>query len=184
MSIISKSPRRDTELLRSSLLFFVSRYRASGNLIITREIQVENNQSTWMLNKKHTSQKAVEEAVKELHIQVGNLCQFLPQVSAVVTITSLLPRSINCQTNLRPAQELFYEQFVFYLVLQEKVGEFAKMSKIELLEATEKSVGPPEMYEFHCELKTFRSKERDLEVNVFLVLKSILRLEFRRGDCA
>uniref|UniRef100_A0A8C1NTT6 Structural maintenance of chromosomes protein 5 n=1 Tax=Cyprinus carpio TaxID=7962 RepID=A0A8C1NTT6_CYPCA len=54
-------------------------YRASGNLIITREIQVENNQSTWMLNKKHTSQKAVEEAVKELHIQVGNLCQFLPQ---------------------------------------------------------------------------------------------------------
>uniref|UniRef100_A0A8C1NWH3 Structural maintenance of chromosomes protein 5 n=1 Tax=Cyprinus carpio TaxID=7962 RepID=A0A8C1NWH3_CYPCA len=99
-------------------------YRASGNLIITREIQVENNQSTWMLNKKHTSQKAVEEAVKELHIQVGNLCQFLPQ---------------------------------------EKVGEFAKMSKIELLEATEKSVGPPEMYEFHCELKTFRSKERDLE---------------------
>ncbi|XP_016363642.1 structural maintenance of chromosomes protein 5-like [Sinocyclocheilus anshuiensis] len=78
-------------------------YRESGNLIITREIQ---------------------EAVKELHIQVGNLCQFLPQ---------------------------------------EKVGEFAKMSKIELLEATEKSVGPPEMYEFHCELKTYRSKERELE---------------------
>ncbi|KAK7126137.1 hypothetical protein R3I93_021499 [Phoxinus phoxinus] len=99
-------------------------FRASGNLVITREIQVENNQSSWMLNKKHSSQKAVEEAVKELHIQVGNLCQFLPQ---------------------------------------EKVGEFAKMSKIELLEATEKSVGPPEMYEFHCELKTFRSKERDLE---------------------
>uniref|UniRef100_A0A672LM57 Structural maintenance of chromosomes protein 5 n=1 Tax=Sinocyclocheilus grahami TaxID=75366 RepID=A0A672LM57_SINGR len=116
------------KLLSSPLLFFVSRYRASGNLIITREIQVENNQSTWMLNKKHSSQRAVEEAVKELHIQVGNLCQFLPQ---------------NCT--------------------REKVGEFAKMSKIELLEATEKSVGPPEMYEFHCELKTFRSKERDLE---------------------
>ncbi|XP_051540631.1 structural maintenance of chromosomes protein 5 isoform X1 [Myxocyprinus asiaticus] len=99
-------------------------YRASGNLIITREIQVENNQSTWMINKKHASQKAVEEVVKELHIQVGNLCQFLPQ---------------------------------------EKVGEFAKMSKIELLEATEKSVGPPEMYEFHCTLKTFRNKERELE---------------------
>lgn len=47
---------------------------------------------------------------------------------------------------------------------QEKVGEFAKMSKIELLEATEKSVGPPEMYNFHCELKNCRSKERDLEV--------------------
>uniref|UniRef100_A0A673GBF7 Structural maintenance of chromosomes protein 5 n=1 Tax=Sinocyclocheilus rhinocerous TaxID=307959 RepID=A0A673GBF7_9TELE len=54
-------------------------YRANGNLIISREIQEENNQSTWMLNKKHASQRAVEEAVKELHIQVGNLCQFLPQ---------------------------------------------------------------------------------------------------------
>ncbi|XP_076875246.1 structural maintenance of chromosomes protein 5 isoform X2 [Brachyhypopomus gauderio] len=77
-----------------------------------------------MIGGKHTSLKAVEEAVKELHIQVGNLCQFLPQ---------------------------------------EKVGEFAKMSKIELLEATEKSVGPPDMYDFHCKLKTFRTKERELE---------------------
>lgn len=48
--------------------------------------------------------------------------------------------------------------------LQEKVGEFAKMSNIELLEATEKSVGPPEMYNYHCDLKNCRSKERDLEV--------------------
>ncbi|MCI4388625.1 hypothetical protein PGIGA_G00088170 [Pangasianodon gigas] len=102
----------------------VELYRAAGNLVINREITVENNQSVWMINGKHTSQKVVEEAVKELHIQVGNLCQFLPQ---------------------------------------EKVGEFAKMSKIELLEATEKSVGPPEMYNFHCELKNCRSKERDLE---------------------
>ncbi|XP_072306194.1 structural maintenance of chromosomes protein 5 [Eucyclogobius newberryi] len=46
---------------------------------------------------------------------------------------------------------------------QEKVGEFAKMSKIELLEATEKSVGPPEMYTYHCELKNFRNKEKELE---------------------
>ncbi|XP_030625495.1 structural maintenance of chromosomes protein 5 [Chanos chanos] len=99
-------------------------YKIGGNLVINREIFVENNQSVWMLNGRHSSQKAVEEEVKALHIQVGNLCQFLPQ---------------------------------------EKVGEFAKMSKIELLEATEKSVGPPEMYEFHCELKTFRNKERELE---------------------
>lgn len=39
------------------------------------------------------------------------------------------------------------------------------MSKMELLEATEKSVGPPEMFEFHCELKNFRNKERELEVS-------------------
>nr|XP_020475714.1 structural maintenance of chromosomes protein 5 [Monopterus albus] len=99
-------------------------FKTGGNLVINREIHVENNQSLWMLNGKHCNQKTVEEEVKALRIQVSNLCQFLPQ---------------------------------------EKVGEFAKMSKIELLEATEKSVGPPEMYEYHCELKNFRNKERELE---------------------
>ncbi|XP_060913080.1 structural maintenance of chromosomes protein 5 [Labrus mixtus] len=102
-------------------------YKNDGNIVINREIHVENNQSLWMLNGKHCNQKTVEEEVKVLHIQVGNLCQFLPQ---------------------------------------EKVGEFAKMSKIELLEATEKSVGPPEMYRYHCELKNFRHKERELENTV------------------
>ncbi|KAJ8347147.1 hypothetical protein SKAU_G00285480 [Synaphobranchus kaupii] len=99
-------------------------YRTGANLVIKREIHVENNQSVWTVNGRHASQKAAEEEVKALHIQVGNLCQFLPQ---------------------------------------EKVGEFAKMSKIELLEATEKSIGPPEMYEFHCKLKTFRTKEKEME---------------------
>ncbi|XP_064902034.1 structural maintenance of chromosomes protein 5 [Columba livia] len=46
---------------------------------------------------------------------------------------------------------------------QDKVGEFAKLSKIELLEATEKSIGSPEIYQYHCELKNFREKERELE---------------------
>uniref|UniRef100_A0A8C5U9H7 Structural maintenance of chromosomes protein 5 n=1 Tax=Malurus cyaneus samueli TaxID=2593467 RepID=A0A8C5U9H7_9PASS len=49
---------------------------------------------------------------------------------------------------------------------QDKVGEFTKLTKTELLEATEKSIGSPEMYQFHCELKNFREKERELEVNV------------------
>uniref|UniRef100_A0A673CXJ5 Structural maintenance of chromosomes protein 5 n=1 Tax=Sphaeramia orbicularis TaxID=375764 RepID=A0A673CXJ5_9TELE len=101
-------------------------YKSGGNVVVSREIFVDN-QSLWMLNGRHCNQKAVEEEVKALHIQVSNLCQFLPQ---------------------------------------EKVGEFAKMSKIELLEATEKSVGPPEMYTYHCELKNFRTKERELENGV------------------
>ncbi|KAM4708555.1 structural maintenance of chromosomes protein 5 [Discoglossus pictus] len=99
-------------------------YKSSGNLIITREIFVTNNQSLWFINHKSASQKTVEEQVAALNIQVGNLCQFLPQ---------------------------------------DKVGEFAKLSKVELLEATEKSIGPPEMYRFHCELKNFREKEKELE---------------------
>ncbi|XP_032162433.1 structural maintenance of chromosomes protein 5 isoform X2 [Mustela erminea] len=101
-------------------------FRTSGNLVITREIDVAKNQSSWFINKKSTTQKVVEEQVAALNIQVGNLCQFLPQ---------------------------------------DKVGEFAKLSKIELLEATEKSIGPPEMHRYHCELKNFREKEKQLETS-------------------
>ncbi|KAK2851334.1 hypothetical protein Q5P01_007610 [Channa striata] len=117
-------------------------YKNGGNVVINREIHVENNQSLWMLNGRHCNQKTVEEEVKALHIQVSNLCQFLPQ---------------------------------------EKVGEFAKMSKIELLEATEKSVGPPEMYEYHCELKNFRNKERELE-NVVKEKASFLEKAKQRNE--
>ncbi|NXM66247.1 SMC5 protein, partial [Serilophus lunatus] len=52
---------------------------------------------------------------------------------------------------------------------QDKVGEFARLSKIELLEATEKSIGSQEMYQFHCELKNFRERERELEVNMYVM---------------
>uniref|UniRef100_A0AAX7SEI5 Structural maintenance of chromosomes protein 5 n=1 Tax=Astatotilapia calliptera TaxID=8154 RepID=A0AAX7SEI5_ASTCA len=55
-------------------------YKRGGNVVIFREIHAENNQSLWMLNDRQCSQKAVEEEVKALRIQVSNLCQFLPQV--------------------------------------------------------------------------------------------------------
>ncbi|XP_044515363.1 structural maintenance of chromosomes protein 5 [Gracilinanus agilis] len=100
-------------------------FRASGNVIITREIDVLKNQSSWLIDKRSATQKAVEEQIAALNIQVGNPCQFLPQ---------------------------------------DKVGEFAKLSKVELLEATEKSIGPPEMHKFHCELKNFREKEKLLQI--------------------
>ncbi|XP_062985405.1 structural maintenance of chromosomes protein 5 isoform X2 [Elgaria multicarinata webbii] len=99
-------------------------FKNPTNLVITREMSVTNNQSTWFLNNKPSTLKMVEDQVSALNIQVSNLCQFLPQ---------------------------------------DKVGEFAKLSKIELLEATEKSVGPPEMYGYHCDLKNCRQKERELE---------------------
>ena len=56
------------------------RYKVGGKVVIHREIHVENNQSQWMLNDRPSNQKTVEEEVKALHIQVSNLCQFLPQV--------------------------------------------------------------------------------------------------------
>uniref|UniRef100_F7FZ50 Structural maintenance of chromosomes protein 5 n=1 Tax=Ornithorhynchus anatinus TaxID=9258 RepID=F7FZ50_ORNAN len=105
-------------------LIEIELFRASGNVVIKREIHIAGNQSSWFVDTKPATQKVVEELIAGLNIQVGNLCQFLPQ---------------------------------------DKVGEFAKLSKIELLEATEKSIGPPEMYKFHCELKNFREREKELE---------------------
>uniref|UniRef100_A0A667I6Q9 Structural maintenance of chromosomes protein 5 n=1 Tax=Lynx canadensis TaxID=61383 RepID=A0A667I6Q9_LYNCA len=105
-------------------------FRNSGNLTITREIDVAKNQSSWFINKKSTTQKVVEEQVAALNIQVGNLCQFLPQ---------------------------------------DKVGEF-------------KSIGPPEMHRYHCELKNFREKEKQLEVFIIEKLKMIQRNERYKQD--
>ncbi|NXA11326.1 SMC5 protein, partial [Sapayoa aenigma] len=114
----------------SSGLVEIELFKTPDNIIITREIQVVNNTSTWFLNRKPATLKTVEEQIAALNIQVDNLCQFLPQ---------------------------------------DKVGEFAKLSKMELLEATEKSVGSREMYQFHCELKNFRERERELEVNIHVI---------------
>lgn len=61
------------------------------------------------------------------------------------------------------------------------MGEFAKMSKVELLEATEKSVGSPEMFEYHCQLKNFRTKERELEVNSRLLQTLFVYMELSQS---
>ncbi|XP_066273781.1 structural maintenance of chromosomes protein 5-like [Branchiostoma lanceolatum] len=45
---------------------------------------------------------------------------------------------------------------------QDRVADFAKMDKYQLLENTEKAVGSPQMYEDHCRLKDFRRDERQL----------------------
>lgn len=145
-------------------------------MVIFREIHAENNQSLWMLNDRQCSQKAVEEEVKALRIQVSNLCQFLPQVCLYL-----------CNIKLHRCKNIqFHHCFSgFFFPTQEKVGEFAKMSKIELLEATEKSVGPPEMYEYHCELKNFRNKERELEVSSKPAIQQAKFdvVEIRRKNC-
>ncbi|GAB1609431.1 structural maintenance of chromosomes protein 5-like [Argonauta hians] len=48
------------------------------NYVIHREIS-KNNMSVWYVNGRSANLKAVEEMTVRLRIQVGNLCQFLPQ---------------------------------------------------------------------------------------------------------
>ncbi|CAI9735468.1 Hypothetical predicted protein [Octopus vulgaris] len=52
--------------------------RDGDNYIIQREIS-KNNVSSWFVNGRSANHKAVEEMTLRLRIQVGNLCQFLPQ---------------------------------------------------------------------------------------------------------
>ncbi|PFX34941.1 Structural maintenance of chromosomes protein 5 [Stylophora pistillata] len=95
------------------------------NHIITREMYRNENRSNWKINGKASTMKEVQELTKKLNVQVGNLCQFLPQ---------------------------------------DKVQEFAKMSQQQLLEATEKAVGPPDMFDIHQKLIELRKEEKELEV--------------------
>ena len=39
----------------------------------------KSSKSSWTVNGKKAGQKEVEKIVSDLRIQVGNLCQFLPQ---------------------------------------------------------------------------------------------------------
>ncbi|XP_064607700.1 structural maintenance of chromosomes protein 5-like [Liolophura sinensis] len=48
------------------------------NYIIQRQI-FKNNTSNWMVNGRGAAHRTVEETVSRLNIQLGNLCQFLPQ---------------------------------------------------------------------------------------------------------
>ncbi|XP_054996590.1 structural maintenance of chromosomes protein 5 isoform X2 [Sorex araneus] len=84
-------------------------FRTSGNLIITREIDVAKNQSFWFINKKSTTQKVVEEQVAALNIQVGNLCQFLPQTSCKEK-TEYLEKMVQRNERYKQDVERFYER--------------------------------------------------------------------------
>ncbi|XP_074631225.1 structural maintenance of chromosomes protein 5-like isoform X2 [Acropora palmata] len=97
------------------------------NHIITRDMYRTENRSNWKINGKSTTMKEVQELTKTLNVQIGNLCQFLPQ---------------------------------------DKVAEFAKMTQQQLLEATEKAVGPLDMFDVHQKLIDLRKLEKELEVSL------------------
>ncbi|PWN39895.1 P-loop containing nucleoside triphosphate hydrolase protein [Ceraceosorus guamensis] len=54
--------------------------RAGGrNLVVRREITKSDNKSEWYLNGSKTTHKEIMERTRQLHIQIENLCSFLPQ---------------------------------------------------------------------------------------------------------
>lgn len=92
--------------------------------LIMKGKEKEKDKRRWWINKRETSEKAVQALVHGLSIQVDNLCQFLPQ---------------------------------------EKVSEFARQTPVQLLHATQRAAAPPQMLEWHDQLKVLRNTQRNLE---------------------
>ncbi|KAL7005936.1 Structural maintenance of chromosomes protein 5 [Cystobasidiomycetes sp. EMM_F5] len=50
-----------------------------SNVTIKRSLSSADNKSVFVLNGKHVTQSTVTDSVKDLHVNVNNLCSFLPQ---------------------------------------------------------------------------------------------------------
>lgn len=67
-------------------------YEVGSKISISRTIN-RSGTSTWMLNNRNSNLKAVESKIKELNIQVTNLCQFLPQ-DRVADFVKMTPQEL------------------------------------------------------------------------------------------
>ncbi|KAJ1728229.1 Structural maintenance of chromosomes protein 5, partial [Coemansia biformis] len=68
-----------------------------GPVRICREIIREGNKSVWQLNGRSATYSEVQKTTRALSIQVGNLCQFLPQ-DRVVEFSKMSPQELLKET--------------------------------------------------------------------------------------
>ncbi|KAL7636368.1 UNVERIFIED_CONTAM: hypothetical protein RMT77_013143 [Armadillidium vulgare] len=119
------------------------------NYVIRREFSKSSTgggRSKWYLQGRETSEEKIKGLVTRLGIQVGNLCQFLPQ---------------------------------------DRVIEFAKMDKVELLQSTEKAVGEIELYEQHQTLQDFGKSQQEVDTqltNLRVELENEIRINSQLED--
>jgi chromosome segregation ATPase len=114
-----------------------------SNHVVRVRITKDGNGREWFMGGKKTSHKAVQTLMKQLSIQIDNLCQFLPQ---------------------------------------DKVADFAKMSPVKLLEATQRAAAPEEMLEWHDQLKTYRKEQKALEGHLEEDNQTLQTLEARQAS--
>ncbi len=85
--VVSRSFGKDGEdsvITLLQMLFIVALFRSTGK-------------STWRLDGRVAAQKVVERLMAELRIQVGNLCQFLPQ-DKVHQFSKMNPKELLAKT--------------------------------------------------------------------------------------
>ncbi|ORX96250.1 P-loop containing nucleoside triphosphate hydrolase protein [Basidiobolus meristosporus CBS 931.73] len=75
-----------------------------GNIIIKRQIKRSNNSSVWKINGQPATQKEILTEINALHIQVDNLCQFLPQ-DKVCEFAQMSPSELLKETQKAAGEE-------------------------------------------------------------------------------
>lgn len=82
--------------------------RSSQNFTIRLQIFKEQGSQKWWLNGRDTTHKEIQKLMKTLHIQVDNLCQFLPQ-DRVVEFAACTPVGLLHETLRAAAPEYMLE---------------------------------------------------------------------------
>ncbi|KAJ2450766.1 Structural maintenance of chromosomes protein 5 [Coemansia sp. RSA 2336] len=76
----------------------------SGELKVKREIIREGNKTLWKLNGRSATVSQVQKSIRELNVQVDNLCQFLPQ-DRVVEFSKMSPQELLKETQKAVGRE-------------------------------------------------------------------------------
>ncbi|KAI0019911.1 P-loop containing nucleoside triphosphate hydrolase protein [Xylariomycetidae sp. FL0641] len=85
---------RDTAIIEVELQ---KRPNERANHVIRVQINKEDNNRKWWLNGRDSTLKNVQELIARLHIQIDNLCQFLPQ-DKVAEFAALRPENLFTET--------------------------------------------------------------------------------------
>ncbi|KAF2070888.1 hypothetical protein CYY_007789 [Polysphondylium violaceum] len=91
------------------------------NFVIRRDLKKDNS-SDFRFNGKQMSKNDVLKKIKELNVQIDNLCQFLPQ-DKVVCFASMSPKELLIETEKALAVDGMYENHMKLIELKKSQNE-------------------------------------------------------------
>ncbi|KAJ1642470.1 Structural maintenance of chromosomes protein 5 [Coemansia erecta] len=109
-------------------------HMADSDVKIRREIYRESNKSIWFVNDRQTTAAEVIRVTKELNVQVGSLCQFLPQ-DRVVEFSKMSPQDLLRETVMAVGRDDLIELQKKLVEKRQKERKMIEDEKRLLLEA-------------------------------------------------
>ncbi|KAJ1948966.1 Structural maintenance of chromosomes protein 5, partial [Linderina pennispora] len=102
----------------------------SGPVRIRRDINHQNNTSSWKLNGRAATFSEVSSMTKSMHIQVNNLCQFLPQ-DRVVEFSKMSPQELLKETQKALGRDDLWD--LQKRIVEKRAQERQKLTEIQRL---------------------------------------------------